>query len=196
METLPAIVAAAGLSSRMGTSKALLDAGGATFLARVIDSLAQGGGDPIVVVVRDLGGGESREAEALGAVPVLNPNPDPGPISSLQAGIRSLKPDAPAILFTPVDHPLFLPSTVRTLVEAFRKTQPALVAPSHGGKPGHPVVFGRGLFPELLQGELPHGARTVVRRHLDERILVPVDDPGILADIDTPDDYRRWLSSE
>ena len=62
--TLPAIVAASGLSTRMGTSKALMDAGGHSFLARIIGSLRDGGADPILVVVREVEGPEAEEARA------------------------------------------------------------------------------------------------------------------------------------
>jgi molybdenum cofactor cytidylyltransferase len=65
------------------------------------------------------------------------------------------------------------------------------VQPTFEGVRGHPVLFARALFPELLEEALPEGARTVLRRYLGSRLLLPVDDPGILADIDTPEDYRR-----
>lgn len=193
---LPAVVAAAGLSSRMGASKPLLDAGGLTFMARIIQSLREGGAHPVFVVIRDLDGDEAAEAQALGATPVLNPDPSPGPISSLQAGIHRIPPEAPGTLFTPVDHPLFRPLTVRLLISGFLNTLPPLAAPTHTRRAGHPVIFGRSLFPELLEEDLPQGARTVVHRYLGTRLLIPVDDPGILADIDTPADYQRHFPLE
>lgn len=194
--TLPAVVAAAGLSSRMGASKSLLDAGGRTFMSRVIQVLREGGADPVLVVVRDLKGEEAAETRASGARVILNPDPSPGPISSLQAGIHELPREAPGTLFTPVDHPLFRSLTVRLLISSFLNARPSLAAPSHAGRAGHPVVFSRTLFPELLGEDLPRGARTVVHRYLEERLLVPVDDPGILADIDTPADYRLHFPLE
>lgn len=189
--TLPAVVAAAGLSSRMGASKPLLDADGMSFLGRVMEALKGGGAHPVLVVVRDLDGREATEARSLGGVPVMNPDPSPGPISSLQAGIRALPETAPGTLFTPVDHPLFLSSTVLRLVEAFLESSPPLAAPAHGGRPGHPVIFSRVLFPDLLRKDLPQGARSVVHRYLESRLLIAVNDPGVLADIDTPEDYRQ-----
>jgi molybdenum cofactor cytidylyltransferase len=144
-----------------------------------------------LVVVRDLRGPVAEEARIHGGIPVLNPDPSSGPVSSLQAGIRVLPPEASALLFSPVDHPLFSPSTVRSLVEAFRETSAPLVLPSFEGRRGHPVLFSRVLFPELLEEDLPEGARTVVRRYLHGRLQLPVEDPGILADIDTPEEYRK-----
>jgi len=191
---LPAIVAASGLSLRMGTSKPLLDADGHSFLARVLESLRTGGAHPILVVVRDLEGPEGEEAKAQGGALVLNPDPSPGPISSLQAGIQALPEEAPGTLFCPADHPLFTAETVGVLIEAFLQNGAPIVAPEFDGRRGHPVIFGRDLFPELLQDDLPEGARTVVGRYLGRRLSVPVRDPGILADIDTPNDYRRHFS--
>ncbi len=189
--SLPAIVAASGLSSRMGARKALLDAGGRTFLRRTVLSLKEGGASPVMVVVRDPGAEEGLEAWASGGIVIRNPDPSPGSISSLQAGLRALPPEAPGVLFCPVDHPLFLATTVEALCVAFAASSAPIIAPTHGGRRGHPVVFSRSLFRELLEDNLPEGARSVVRRYLEARLEVPVDDPGILADIDTPAEYRR-----
>jgi molybdenum cofactor cytidylyltransferase len=188
---LPAIVAASGLSTRMGTSKALMEVEGVSFLARVIASLKEGGVGSVLVVVRDPEGPEGQEAEACGAMPVRNPGPEAGPISSLQAGLRALSDGSPAVLFCPVDHPLFRHQTVEALIRAFVKTAPPFVAPAYQGRRGHPVLFGKELFPELLSPDLPEGARSVVARYLEQRAVVEVEDPGILADINTPDDFRR-----
>jgi molybdenum cofactor cytidylyltransferase len=192
--SVAAVIPAAGLSHRMGLSKALLDAGGQSFLARILSSLREGGAEPLLVVVRDDTDPVAREAEGNGGKVILNPDPSPGPVSSLQAGIRSLPDRAAGVLFAPVDHPLFLPTTVRTLIQAFIDTGAPLLAPTFAERRGHPVLFGRTLFPELLEKDLPQGARTVVRRYLHAREEVPVVDPGILADIDTPEEYRAHFS--
>lgn len=191
---LPAIVAAAGSSSRMGTSKPLLDAGGRSFLERILDSFREGGAGPILVVVADPGGPVAAEAQARGGMVVRNPDPAPGPISSLQAGIAALPQDAAGAFFCPADHPLFLPGTVLALSNAFSRGSPPIVTPTYSGRRGHPVIFHRTLFPELLEKDLPEGARSVVRRYLESRVEVPVSDPGILADIDTPAEYRHHFS--
>ena len=187
----PAVIPAAGRSLRMGTPKALLDAKGKTFLARILSSLKDGGASPLLVVVRSLEDTVALEAERLGAATVLNPAPAAGPVSSLQAGLKVLPAEAEAVLFSPVDHPLFSPRTVRTLLEVFPNTGAPLVVPAFEGWRGHPVLFGSSLFPELLEKDLPEGARTVVRRYLAQRLQVSVDDPGILADIDSPEEYRK-----
>jgi molybdenum cofactor cytidylyltransferase len=188
------VVAASGRSTRMGAPKALLDAGGTTFLARILASLREGGASPLLVVVEDPLGPIAAEARRRGGEVVLNPDPAQGPISSLRAAMGVLPEEAAAILSCPVDHPLVRGATVRALIREFLRTRPPLLVPTFQGRRGHPVLLGRRLFPELLADELPEGARTVVRRYLHEGLHVPVDDPGILADIDTPDDYRRHFT--
>jgi molybdenum cofactor cytidylyltransferase len=175
----------------MGSPKALLLVQGRTFLARILAALGEGGAIPLLVAVRDPAGEVADEARREGAQVVVNLQPAPGPISSLQAGIRALPADVPGVFFCPVDHPLFLAETVKTLRQAFASTRAPIVGPVFNGRRGHPVIFHQSLFPELLEDPLPDGARSVTRRYLHSRMDVPVADPGILADIDTPSDYRR-----
>ena len=94
------------------------------------------------------------------------------------------------VSFCPVDHPLIHENTVRKLIDMFRQSQAPLVVPTFNGKRGHPVLFGRALFGELLDDTLPEGARTVVHRHLDATVAVPVDDEGTVIDIDDMTTYR------
>jgi molybdenum cofactor cytidylyltransferase len=66
-----------------------------------------------------------------------------------------------------------------------------VVVPAVGEETGHPVLFRSTLFPELLEPDLEEGARTVVRRDRDRVLEVQVNDPGVLADLNTLGDYRR-----
>ncbi|MDW7747198.1 NTP transferase domain-containing protein, partial [Halomonas sp.] len=86
------------------------------------------------------------------------------------------------------DMPDIAPSTLASLGRAARRD--TILRPVHGGRPGHPVLFGRTLWPELaaLQGD--RGAREVVRRHVSRLHLIPVKDPGIHRDVDTPGDLH------
>lgn len=188
---IPGIVAASGLSERMGTPKALLDATGQTFLQRILGTLREGGCDPTLVVLRTLDDPVADEARRNRGVLVLNPEPSPGPISSLKAGLQRLPAGTPAVLFTPVDHPLFTSSTVTALIRGFEARRAPAVLPTYQGRRGHPVLFSQTLFEELSEDSLQEGARTVLRRYVGLISEVPVGDPGILAGIDTWDDYRR-----
>ena len=190
-----AVVPCAGNSTRMGTSKALLDAGGRSFLAAVVGSLVAGGCDPVVVVLGEGMSDEERRAKAAGAIPVVNPDPGEGPITSLRLGMALLEGSAEGIAFLPVDHPKVQPETVQKLVATFLDGAAPLVVPIHDGKRGHPVIVRRSLFAELRDPSLKGGARTVVHAHLDEAELVPVDDPGVLLDVDTRTEYEAIFGS-
>jgi len=190
-DAVAGVIPAAGSSTRMGRSKALLDAGGRSFLAATVGCLVAGGCRPVAVVLTDGQDEEERKAVAAGAVPLPNPDPGAGPITSLRVALRALEGEAAGVALLPVDHPLVRPETVQLLVEAFRESAAPVVLPTHRGERGHPGLFRHTVFPELLDPELEGGARAVVHAHLDEALLVEVDDPGVLADIDTPEAYRE-----
>src|SRR5574339_206230 len=126
---VPAIVLAAGRSLRMGRSKALLPAGatGVSFLARAAAALDV----PIRIVE--------------------NPRADEGgQLSSVIAGLNVAdRPGATAMMILPVDVPLVTASTVRELLDVFARTHAPIVRAVHGGRHGHPVIFGRVVFDEL-----------------------------------------------
>jgi CTP:molybdopterin cytidylyltransferase MocA len=173
----------------MGTEKALLDAGGVTFVTRVVEALKVGGCDPVLVVVPDAGTRTAEEAHEAGALVLVNLEPGEGPITSLRIALLMLDGAADAVAFCPVDHPLIRARTVRTLLDAFAREAPPLLLPVHRGRHGHPTLFARSLYAELADPHLSGGARTVVHRHLDDALLVPVEDEGVVTDIDTPEEY-------
>jgi len=175
----------------MGTPKAMLDAGGRTFLERVVQALRDGGCTGILVVLPTQKGPVAAKAAGTGALVVTNPSPEDGPIGSLRAALRALNPDAEGVAYCPVDYPLLQADTVRAVLTEFHSTKSALALPSFKDKRGHPVVFRRTLFDELLNEDLPQGAKTVVHRHLDVAALVEVEDKGAVIDIDDLSDYRR-----
>jgi molybdenum cofactor cytidylyltransferase len=189
------VVPAAGLSTRMGGSpKPLLETGSGTFLQRIVTCLRGGGVDRVWVGVRELGGPIAAEARRWGAQAFLPVDPDDGPISSLRTAIRNAGGEAPppsAIVWHPADLPLVRPATVEELIGAWRRSHPPLVLPAMTGRTGHPVLFDRSIWDELLRADLPQGARSVVDAHRAEALQVEVSDPGIHLDIDTLPEYRR-----
>jgi molybdenum cofactor cytidylyltransferase len=184
-----AIVLAAGASSRMGRPKALLTLGaGETFVSRIAATLAAAGLDPVIVVVRaELEPAIARAAP--GARLVVNDAPERGQLSSLLRGLDALPQPAASALVTLVDLPLVRVTTVQAVVDGWRRTQAPLVRPVHRGRHGHPVVFGAALIAGLRSADLALGAKPVVHAFAAAGLDVPVDDPGVLRDIDTPSDY-------
>ena len=198
---IPAIVLAAGKSSRMGRTKALLpvDHSGETFLNHIIRVLRDGGVHAIVVVI----GGDAAAVRA--SVPrddaslavVENPHFEDGQLSSLHVGLAAVEQrydEIEAAMVTLVDLPLISASTVRTVLDTFRAhPQAPLVRPRRAGRHGHPVIFNRSIFGELRRADPTKGAKPVVHAHSAEEVNVDVDDAGAFADIDTPEDYDRII---
>ncbi len=184
------VVPCAGSSERMGTSKALLDAGGRSFVAAVVGTLVGGGCDPVVVVVGPGQEDEARRAKAAGALVLVNPDPGDGPITSLRLALAVVGAEVEAVAYLPIDHPLVSPETVATLVDTLLAGDAPLVLPRVQGRRGHPALFRRSLFAALSDPNLEEGARSVVHAHLDRAALVEVDDVGVVTDIDTPEAYR------
>lgn len=187
------IVLAAGRSRRMGRTKALLPVDDETFIERAIRMLLEGGCSAVIVVVAPGANEVTRLAEQSGALVVVNQEQDSDQITSLRVGLEETTAEAEAAAVLPVDHPLVEAGTVAELLRRFRATDAAITRPTYDGRPGHPGIFARRLFAELSAPDLPHGAHTVIEAHTDELLDVPVDDPGVAADIDTPDDFKHFV---
>jgi nicotine blue oxidoreductase len=192
------IVLAAGRSRRMGRPKAFLALGGRSFLERAVAALRAGGCDPVVVVAGPPGDAVAEEvalaAERLGARVARNPDAESPQVASLRAGLRALGAEVRAAVVTPVDVPRADAETVRALADAFTARGAPVAQPFDGVRHGHPVLFARAVWPELMADPLPDGARTVIHAHAAERAEVRV--PVLPADVDTPEDYRRLLEGE
>lgn len=174
----------------MGTCKALLELGGLTFLERVARLYSEAGVRAVAVVGEDL-----REnvgpLDLAGAAVVVNPHPENGPISSLLLALRRLDA-ASGLLLHPVDHPLVGIETVRALLAEHRRLPSKILIPAHGGQKGHPPLFPRRFFPGLRACPPDQGARWVVHRNRASVELVSVEDPGILANLNTPEDLATF----
>jgi molybdenum cofactor cytidylyltransferase len=191
---IPAIVLAAGRSSRMGRPKALLPLDeGDTFLTRIVRTLTSAGVDDVVVV---LGHDADAIADALAerALPVrvvLNRAYDRGQLSSLLAGLNVVdRPGVEAVLMTLVDVPLVAEETVRAVIDRYRRTHAKIVRPTKGERHGHPLLIDRTLFDALRRADEASGAKPVVRAHASPAGDVPVEDEGAFADVDTATDYE------
>lgn len=193
------IILAAGRSSRMGASKALLFASSSeTFVSRLIATLRSGGLAAPVVVGRADDELLRREVERHLCRFVVNPNADAGgQLSSLLAGLAAAdRADLRGVLAVPVDAPLVTPHTVAALVAVFEATLAPVVRPRHAGRHGHPVIFSRAVFDELRRADPAAGAKAVVRAHERAVVNVDVDDPGVLGDVDTPEAYRALFGRD
>ena len=188
---LGAVVLAAGASSRMGRPKALLPlADSGTFVQGIQHTLRDAGLFPIVIVARPELEEPLRALLGMTAVVAVNHSPERGQLSSLLVGLGALGWPG-AALMTLVDLPLVRVDTVRALVAAWETSGAPLVRPIARGRHGHPVVLGGPVLAALKDADLDSGARPVIHRFAARSLDVPVDDPGTLDDVDTPEDFAR-----
>ena len=166
---IPAIVLAAGRSSRMGRAKATLPAGdGHTFLTRILRTLLDAGVDDVIVVVgHDADPIASSFSESgLPARFVVNHDYDRGQLSSLLTGLDAVdRPGTEAVLVTLVDVPLVSAATVRAVINSYRATHAPIVRPTSGDRHGHPLLIDRSLFDALRAADPEAGAKPIVRAH-------------------------------
>jgi molybdenum cofactor cytidylyltransferase len=192
---IPAIVLAAGLSTRMGSPKAMLALGEReTFLSRIIRTFHDARVEEVIVVVGHQAEAIRTSLSTTGVTARFVDNPDyrSGQFSSLVTGLDAVeRPGVSAVLVTLVDVPLVTAATVDAVVAHYRRTHAPIVRPTRGIEHGHPVLIARSLFAELRRADPLGGAKPVVRAHASAAGDIAIDDAGAFLDIDTADEYRR-----
>jgi len=193
-----AVVLSAGESSRMGRPKALLPIEGQTFIERIVSALKKTSVGKVIVVLGHNAGEMRRQTEHLPVEFLVNPDYNLGQLSSLQVAIRRLQsePECDGMLVHLVDHPYIDPALVDEMIQGFYRSKKWIVVPRHNGKRGHPVIFSRRLFEELLAAPMDQGAKAVVDAHRHDTLEIDTDDKGVTVDIDTPELYRQHVEGK
>ena len=167
-----------------------------TFLSAAIRSFALST-DFVVVVAGKNQAVVAPVAYAAGASVVVNPDPDRGQFSSLQAGLHEvLNRGRDAAMITLVDHPPVGRDTIQRLREAFESAAPNIwaVVPEFSGKHGHPYLVGRELIEVFLQAPPSTIARDLEHSYQEHIQYVTVDDPFVALNINTPDEYAALIA--
>ena len=195
--TVAAVVLAAGGSTRFGAPKQLLPWQGRPLIAHVADMAWLAGLSPVVVVVG---------AEAEQVVPALtgrevsvlrNYRWQAGMSTSLSLGVAALPSTVEAAVFLPVDQPLVDARFLRSLVAYWKQRAAGIVVPvGRAGQRGTPVLFARRFFAELanLSGDV--GGRALFASYPDDLVTMPVANPDLLIDVDTPAAYEALLAQQ
>jgi len=177
-----------------GVAKALLTtagpppapgrAGTETFLARIARTARAAGVVEIVVVVgppfeRSVG----DAALGLGLRVVRNPEPARGMASSVAVGYEAIaRAPVDAAWLWPVDHPFVAATTLERLAAALGAHE--LAKPRFEGRSGHPPLVARARFDALAASESEAGGARAVLARTRRTIVVDVDDPGVVSDVD------------
>lgn len=179
----------------MGSPKLLLPWGNTTVLGHVISTYQSADVEEILVVT----GGAHKQIEEIVNIhkvrSVFNEQYAGGEmLSSLQRGLQALLPNrdkVQAALIGLGDQPQVQVRTVQGICEAYRSRPSRLIVPSFENRRGHPWLVENTLWQELLEMKPPRSPRDFLSGHTGEIHYVEVDTPSILADLDTPEDYRN-----
>jgi len=192
-----AVILAAGASSRMGRDKALLAWRGQPLLAAHIEMLQP---ETDLVIVVGGANAESLKPVVYGKAAFLasNPEPDLGQFSSLRVGLQAvLNYGRDAAIIALVDRPPVTAETLRTLKSAFfsaPEDETWAVVPEADGNHGHPIVIAREMIEAFLRAPATTNAREVERANQQRILYIPVSDPAVATNWNTPEEYSKGLT--
>jgi len=188
------IILAAGLSTRFGKSKQLMDLNGKPMIAWVVDACLNSRLDKIVVV---LGDNASHIASGLSAkygnrriTTIINPQYQEGMSRSLRAGLLNVMRTYPSVMFLLGDQPLVDSNLIDRLLTGFWESEKDICVPVHMGRRGNPTLFSRRFYDQLLKVSGDTGAREIIQAHPKALLSVEIEDPLPFFDIDTETDME------
>ena len=184
------MVLAAGASRRMGTPKQLLRLGGETILERTLGNVRASEVGEIVLVLGHAAESVEKEISTEQVRVVRNPDYQQGMGTSLRTGLAAVSADASAALIILADQPFVRPETLDRLIICHQESKPQIIIPMYQGFRGNPVLLDRSVFEEVkgLNGDV--GCRAIFGDHTEGICKLPVDDAGILLDIDSRSDFE------
>jgi molybdenum cofactor cytidylyltransferase len=191
-----AIILAAGESKRMGKPKPLLRFEDKTFLEQIISVLRHSLLNRITVVLGAEAQTIQKSIDLSGIDVVINNNYRKGQLSSLIAALEKIPPETEAILVCLVDNPFITTTIVNRIVSTFGQKKSPIVVPVFNNKRGHPALFAKSLFKELVDAPAEQGARYVVYSNEDKVVEVETSESAVLVHIDTPEDYRSYFGTD
>lgn len=185
-----AIILAAGESKRMGRPKMLLPLGERTILETVIDNATRAKVDGVVVV---LGANAEKITAAIDHRPVeltVNPRYREGMLSSIQWGLNALPASARAALVMLGDQPLIASEVIDKIIKVYRQGNKGIVLPVYRERRGHPILIDLKYKEEVAQLDANIGLRALTYHNQEDVLEVAMDEPSILNDVDTEEDYQ------
>ena len=189
------MVLAAGMSRRMGTPKQLLRIEGKTVLELTLGNVRASQVDEIVLVLGFAAEAVEKETPTSDVNVVRNADYEQGMGTSLRSGLAAVNQAASAAIVVLADQPFVQPATLNELMECHRGRRAQIVIPMFRGFRGNPVLLDRSVFAELrsLSGDV--GCRAIFGNHTENIYKLPVDDPGILLDIDSREDFMALTNT-
>jgi len=191
-----AIILAAGESQRMGKPKPLLKFEDKTFLEQIISVLKLSDADRVTVVLGAEAETIKKSIDLSGTNVVINKDYQKGQLSSLIVAIKDAPDETEVILVCLVDNPFITREVVNEIISKFKETNKPIIVPVFNKERGHPTLFSKSLFNELLNAPEEQGARYVLYSNEEKILELETSESGILIGIDTPADYKLRFGAD
>jgi molybdenum cofactor cytidylyltransferase len=194
MGALWSIILAAGESKRMGSPKMLLPFKETTIIESVITNVLSSETDNILVV---LGAYYDAVKARIINMPVkhcYNEYYKQGMLSSVKCGLRNLPLGIEAVLIFQGDQPMIGPEAINSVIKGFRSSHKGIVIPVHNERRGHPLLVDKKYRDEIEKLDSNDGLRSLSSLFSEDVLEIAIDDPGILRDIDTQDEYIKEIN--
>lgn len=174
------VIPGAGDGTRFGQPKAEAEiTPGERFIDRVVRVAIASGANPVLAVVR-------RGVRVNPPAVAVDGERTTDQLSSVRRGLARLAgTPARGVLLWPVDHPYVTLPAVLAIVDAFRATAALIVVPVYEGQRGHPIMFSRECWRELMTADGSDGAPEMMRRFESSVYEVAVSDREVLRDVNT-----------
>lgn len=190
-ESVAGLILAAGTSSRFGPeNKLLIEIGDIPVVKRSAQTLVESQIDPVFAVI---GHDSERIKHILADLPInviQNPKYEQGQATSVAAGVQAVPDDGDAVIIALGDMPFVSPRTINRLIATYRSRSKMVLAAAYGGKRGNPVLFDARFFDDLTRISGDRGGRRILLE-ADHSALVETGDPGVVKDIDVPEDISE-----
>lgn len=188
---VPAILLAAGSSSRMGLTKQLLQLGEKPVIRHCIDALISARISEIVVVVNAADNGITQALSGLPVTFVVNTTPGSDMTESVRTGLAALS-SATGILVCLSDHPLVRSETIEALITEHENLPDKIIIPCYNGQRGHPSLFPKSTLQELHSGGT---LRDILRKEPHRIVTIDTGDEGVVLDMDTPEEFHHIVET-
>jgi molybdenum cofactor cytidylyltransferase len=185
-----AVILAAGMSSRMGEAKQLLRLGESTLLGLVLENVRSSRVQDMVLVLGHEAEKIKEQVSTNNVTVVINGYYQQGMGTSLRTGLAALPPGVDAAFVVLADQPFIRPKTLDLLMDQYMRSSAQIVIPTYKGFRGNPVLLDRSVFSEVMALTGDIGCRAIFGNHLEGIVKFPVEDIGVLLDMDSKDDFE------
>ncbi len=194
MNGIWAIVLAAGESKRMGSPKMLLPWMGKTIIEQVVENVLSSEVSGAVVVLGAASDGVKSVTLRYNVVHCYNEEYKSGMLSSVRCGLKALPDDCTAVVVMPGDQPMTGANELNRVIAARKESGKGIVMPVYEGRRGHPLLIDGSYREEVMTLPEDEGLRALAARHPGDVFEASTEDPSVLRDIDTHDDYLDELN--